>query len=434
MRQTFSPRTATAIIIANMVGTGVFTSLGFQLLEINSGFAILMLWVLGGLAAFCGALCYAELGAALPRSGGEYNFLSQIIHPSAGFVSGWISASIGFAAPVALAAITFAAYGWSAIGEPSQLQKQGTAVALVIILTLVHIRSYATSAGVQQVFTGVKVIVIIVFCVAALLLTPSLQPVSFAPNIGDLDTMASSGFAISLIYVSYAYTGWNAATYLSGELEDPQKNLPRVLIAGTLVVALLYIALNATFLLSTPAEAMRGQIEIGSIAAQTAFGEVGGRFTGAVLAVLLISTVSAMTVAGPRVLQMIGQDFKLFKMLGNETPAGIPYVAICFQSGLAILFILTASFESILIFSGFTLAFSSLATVLSLFVLRKRGSPSNSHFRTPLFPIPAIVYLLVTGASLVFVCIDRPLEAAAGAGVIAAGFVLYAFSAHHTST
>jgi len=428
MQHKFSARTATAIIVANMIGTGVFTSLGFQLVDIQSGFAILLLWTLGGIAALCGALCYAELGAAMPRSGGEYTFLSQIVHPAAGFVSGWVSASIGFAAPVALAAITFAAYALSALNIDSESAKQLTALSLVTILTLIHVRSYRASAATQQAFTAIKISVIILFCGFALWLTPQWQNISFLPSPDDSKVVSSGAFAVSLIYVSYAYTGWNAATYLSGEMSEPQKNLPRVLIAGTLVVTLLYLALNSVFLLVAPIELMQGQLEIGYIVAEAAFGSHGAKLAGLVLAALLISTVSAMTVAGPRVLQMIGQDFKVFRVLGRETQQGIPYVAVLFQSGLAMIFIVTASFDSILVFSGFTLALNSFVTILSLFVLRHKRDIDNSTFTTPLFPLPPLIYLAVTGGTLIFVCINKPIEALSGVVVIATGLLLYMLS------
>jgi len=349
--------TVIAIVIANMVGTGVFTSLGFQLLEIRSGFVLLMLWAIGGIVAVCGAMTYAELGAALPRSGGEYNFLARIYHPAAGFISGWVSVTIGFAAPTALAAITFAAYATSALpGESSDALQKALACSLVVVLTLVHASTRRNSGGLQVVFTILKVGVIVAFCLAAVTFAKVPQPVHFWPAAGDSVLLTSSAFAVSLIYVSYAYTGWNVATYLSSELENPQRTLPGILMTGTLVVMLLYVALNFVFLWVAPMDAMAGQIEVGYIAARSAFGDVGGRFTGLVL----------------RVLQVIGEDFHALRLLSRTNKDGIPATAVFVQSCLAVLFILTSSFESILVFAGFTLALNSFATVLGVFVLRWR--------------------------------------------------------------
>jgi APA family basic amino acid/polyamine antiporter len=422
----FRYTTVIAVVIANMVGTGVFTSLGFQLLDIRSGFVLLMLWAIGGVAAVCGAMTYAELGAAMPRSGGEYNFLARIYHPAAGFVSGWVSATIGFAGPTALAAITFAAYATSALpGGSSEWFEKGLAVALLIILTLVHATNRRNSGGLQIIFTIFKVGVIVAFCLAAILLIDSPQPVNFLPVTGDGQLLTSSAFAVSLIYVSYAYTGWNAATYLSSELENPQRTLPWILMGGTLVVMTLYVGLNFVFLYAAPMDAMVGQVEVGFIAAEAAFGEAGGRFTGLVLAMLLVSTVSAMTLAGPRVIQVIGEDFPALRFFARKNQDGIPSTAIFLQSSIALLFILSSTFESILVFAGFTLALNSFATVLGIFVLRWRQPDLPRPYRTFLYPLPPLVYLTLTGWTLWFVLINKPVEGLFGLGIIALGLIFY---------
>ncbi len=427
--------TVTAVVIANMVGTGVFTSLGFQLLELRSGFVLLALWAIGGLVAVCGAMTYAELGAAMPRSGGEYNFLSRIYHPAAGFVSGWVSATIGFAAPTALAAITFAAYATSALlDEPSAWLQKGLACGLVILLTLVHAGSRRGSGGLQWLFTILKVLVIILFCVAAVTFAPAVQPVNFLPTSGDGTLILSGAFAVSLIYVSYAYTGWNAATYLSSELEEPQRTLPWILMGGTLVVTVLYVALNYTFLAVAPMANMTGKVEVGYIAADAAFGDIAGRFTGVVLALLLVSTVSAMTMAGPRVLQVIGEDFRGLSLLAKTNTDGIPSNAIYLQAVLTLAFILTSTFESILVFAGFTLALNSFATVLGVFVLRIRQPHLPRPYRTFAYPLPPIIYLLLTAWTLTFVLLNKPYEGLFGLAVVASGLLFYAVSARHGRT
>lgn len=433
MKTFFSPGTALAIVVANMVGTGVFTSLGFQLATLQSGFALIMLWVVGGVIAVCGALSYAELGAALPRSGGEYNFLGRIYHPSAGFVSGWVSSTIGFSAPVALAAMTFGAYTTSSIlPDASETVRawveRGLAVGLIISLTLVHTRKRQTSGAFQTLFTAIKVAVILVISAAGLALVAEYQPVSLLPRTGDAAALTSSAFAVSLIYVSYAYTGWNVATYLTDELEQPQRSLPRVLFAGAFGVMLLYILLNAVFLLTTPMEKMVGEVEVGVIAARHVFGQTGALFTGVVLGVLLISTVSAMTIAGPRVLQMVGQDIKAFRFLAKTNSDGMPTTGVLVQSGLALIFVLTATFDQVLVFAGFTLALNSLLAVGGLFVLRIREPNLERPFKVPLFPVLPIIYLVLTIWTLVYVAIERPQEVAVSAVLIAVGIAIYLLS------
>ena len=418
-----------AVVIANMIGTGVFTSLGFQLIDIQSGFAILLLWALGGLIAICGSMTYAELGAALPRSGGEYNFLSKIYHPCAGFISGWISATIGFAAPTALAAITFAAYLMSIFPDiDNNWARKLAASALIVILAIIHSSNRKNSGGLQVAFTLIKIGIIVLFCLSAILLTNNTQPISFAPSPEDIDLIIDGSFAISLIYVSYAYTGWNAATYLSSELENPQKTLPWVLIFGTLIVTVLYILLNYVFLKVTPIESMQGKLEVGYIAAQSAFGSVAADLTGIALALLLISTVSAMTLAGPRVLQVIGEDFKILRILASSNKDKIPTNAIYIQSLIAVIFILSSSFESILVFAGFTLALNSFATVLAIFVLRKMQPEIKRPYKTFAFPFPPLIYLVLTGWTLYFVLINRPVEVLFSFMIIASGGILYLIS------
>ena len=429
MSTKFKFSTVTAVVIANMIGTGVFTSLGFQLMDIQSGFVILMLWALGGLIALCGAMTYAELGAAMPRSGGEYNFLTRIYHPAVGFASGWTSATIGFAGPTALAAMTFAAYVSSIfpIVASAWIEKV-IAIGLVVVLTAIHAGNRRNSGGMQVLLTVLKVAVIVLFCVAAIVIIDTPQPIRFLPTVGDGALLTGSAFAVSLIYVSYAYTGWNSATYLSSELEDPQKSLPSILLIGTLVVTVLYVALNFTFLYSAPIESMAGEIEVGFIAAKSVFGELGGRFTGLVLASLLISTVSAMTIAGPRVLQVIGEDFKALRFLAQTNADGIPSRAIYVQATLAIVFILSSGFESVLVFAGFTLALNSFVTVIGVFVLRWQQPDLARPYKTFLYPVPPLIYMALTGWTLWFVLISRPVEGLFGIGVIGSGLLVYFFS------
>ena len=418
----YGPYAATSVVVANMIGTGVFTSLGFQLLDIQSTFPLLLLWVVGGAAAFCGAVSYAELGAAIPRSGGEYTFLSRVYHPAAGFVSGCVSATVGFAAPTALAAITFGTYLASVF--PS-LSPTWLGAGLVVAMAAVHATNHRNSSLLQSGFTTVKVGLIAAFCLAAATLADSPQPVSLIPAAGDGTLVFGGAFAISLIYVSYAYTGWNAATYLSSELQNPQRTLPRVLGLGTLLVTVLYVALNWSFLRAAPMGEMAGRIEVGYVAANHIFGPAGAAIMAVTLALLLVSTVSAMVLAGPRVLQVIGEDYPLFRRLGRRKANGIPAVAIMTQTGLSLVFALTASFETVLVFTGFILGLNSFLTVAGVFVLRMREPQLERPYRTWGYPFTPLLYLGLTFWTLVFIARDRPVEALIAGGLIGAGLLLY---------
>ena len=335
--------------------------------------------------------------------------------------------------------MTFGAYTTSSLlpGASEQMTnwvERGLAVALIVILTLIHTRQRETSGTFQSVFTAIKVVAIIVISAAGLILVTNYQPVSLLPAAGDVGAITSGAFAVSLIYVSYAYTGWNVATYLTDELETPQRSLPRVLFAGAFGVMLLYILLNAVFLLTTPMELMVGEVEVGVIAARYVFGEAGAMFTGAVLGVLLISTVSAMTIAGPRVLQVVGQDIRTFRFLAKSNADGMPTTAVMVQSGLALLFVITATFDQVLVYAGFTLALNSLFAVLGLFVLRWRQPDLARPFRVPLFPFVPLIYLALTIWTLVFVAMARPQEVAVSLGLIVTGVIIYGLSRSRAST
>lgn len=426
----FSTATAMAIVVANMIGTGIFTSLGFQLADIRSGFVIMSLWTIGGLMSLCGALCYAELGSRLPRSGGEYNFLSEIYHPGAGFVSGWISVTVGFAAPTALAAMTFGEYLSSVF--PS-LNSLWLATFLIISMTAIHSTTHKNSGGLQDFFTTGKILLIIGFSVAALLFVDAPQTVSFMPKSSDLSLFTGGAFAVSLIYVGYAYTGWNAATYLTSEIEDPNKSLPRVLIVGTGIVMLCYLLLNYVFLTVAPMDAMAGELEIGFIAATYAFGDVGGTVMGLSLSLLLISTVSAMLVAAPRVLQMLGEDYSAVKLLGKKNNHGIPATAIWLQSILALIFLWSATFESILLFSGATMAINSLFVIVGVFIIRARDKKNGridqeGLFKIPLYPLPPIIFIVITSVTLIYLTLQNIEEIAVSVGLILLGLLSYSIA------
>ncbi len=421
----FSTRTGVSIVVANMIGTGVFTSLGFQLLDIRSAPVILLLWILGGALALCGALCYAELGAKLPRSGGEYNFLSRIYHPGVGFVAGWVSATIGFAAPTALAAMTAATYAHAVFPG---LNVTAVALALVLLVGMVHLGSRRGSAGFQQAFTAIKIGLILVFVFSAWWFVDELQRVRWQLHMEDSTYLAGGAFAIALIYVNYAYTGWNAATYLAGELAEPRRSLPRILIVGTSCVMVLYVLLHVMFLSVAPMSAMAGQLEIGYVVAQHAYGAFGSQLVAAMLALLLVSTVSAMVLAGPRALQVIGQDFGALKLLARENKYGVPAVAIGVQTAITAALVVTATFDAILVFSSFTLALSTVLAVAGVVVLRRRQPHFEASFAVPWYPVPVIVYLSVMLWTLGYVLWVRPVEALVGVALIATGWLFYQLS------
>lgn len=413
--------TACGIVIANIIGTGVFTSLGFQLIGIQSGFPLLMLWIVGGVAALCGALCYGELSAALPRSGGEYHFLSEIYHPALGFMAGFVSATVGFAAPVALAAMAFGRYfhGVFNLGSPVVLS-----FVLVWVVSLFHFGNLRRGSTFQNVWTIVKLFLIAALIGAGLVVDPK-QPLSFLPVPGDSASIFSGAFAVSLVYVMYSYSGWNASSYIISEVKQPERNVPRSLIVGTLIVTAAYVLLNAVFLATTPQAEMRGQLEVGLIAGKHIFDENGGRVVGAIICLGLISAVSSMTWIGPRVTMSMGEDHWLLRFLGRKNVYGVPANAVVVQLVIVNLLLLTRSFELVVIYIQFALLLCSLLTVAGVFVLRMTRPNLPRPYRIWLYPIPPLLFAGITIWMMVYLLVAKTGEAIAGLATALVGFLLY---------
>jgi basic amino acid/polyamine antiporter, APA family len=420
-RRTIGFVTACSIVIANIIGTGIFTSLGFQLNNIQSGFALLMLWVIGGIAALCGALCYGELAAALPRSGGEYHFLSKIYHPSLGFMAGFISATVGFAAPIALAAMAFGQYfnGVFGMGSPMILS-----FVVVWIVTVFHLRNLKVGSVFQNVSTLVKLLLIGAL-IGAGFVVPSRQPIGFLPAAGDKASILSGAFAVALVYVMYSYSGWNASTYISSEIKRPEKNVPRSLLVGTGVVIVIYVLLNAIFLATTPAEELKGQLDIALIAGKHIFGENGGRFAGAVICLGLVAAISSMTWIGPRVTMSMGEDHWLLRWLGGKNEQGIPTNAVLVQLLFVNLLLLTQSFQDVVRYTQFSLLLCSLLAVIGVIVLRCTHPEITRPYRVWLYPIPPLVFSIITIWMMFYLLRSHATESLAGSATALLGLLLY---------
>jgi APA family basic amino acid/polyamine antiporter len=419
---TVSVLVATAIVVADMIGVGVFTSLGFQVKDIPSGFSILLLWIVGGIVALCGAVSYSELGAMFPRSSGEYNFLSRAYHPAFGFLAGWVSATVGFAAPVALAAMAFGEYGKSVVPKASPLV---LGVALIWLVSLVQLSGVKHSSMFQLVSTILKVALIVAFLIAGFLIgTP--QPISFAPSLSDVAHITSAPFAIGLVFVMYSFSGWNAATYIIGEMRDAGQNLPRALLSGTLIVLVIYVALNAVFLHTAPIDNLTGQLDVATISGSFIFGEVGGRIVAAMICIGLVSSVSAMMWIGPRVMMTMGEDIPALKLFARRSNSGAPANAILFQLAVANLLLFTRSFEKVLDFIQFALLFCSFFTVLGVIKLRVTHPELTRPYRAWGYPVTPLVFLLVTAFMMYYLVTERPLQSFLGTLIMIAGLVIYA--------
>jgi basic amino acid/polyamine antiporter, APA family len=424
--RTISVLTATCIVVANMVGTGIFTSLGFQVGDLPTGFAIMALWAIGGLCALCGALSYAELGAALPRSGGEYHFLREIYHPAVGFVAGWISATVGFAAPVAIAAIPFGTY---LAGVVPGLNPLVLSLAVVWVTTLVLLWDLRLGSGFQNTSTLLKVALILVI-IAAGFYVKGTQPISFLPVRADRALIVSTPFAISLYWVMYSYSGWNASTYIVGEVRNPTRAIPLSLGLGTLLVTALYLGLNAVFLRTTPAAAMVGKQEVGLIAGVHIFGEAGGKVMAVFIALGLVSAVSAMMWIGPRVTVAMGEDLRALSWLAGRNARGMPVRATLVHFAIVNLLILITSFQKVVNYVQFSLMLSSTLTVLGVIVLRWRRPDLARPYRTWGYPVTPLIFLAVSGWMLWHLLEDPSTREASlwGLATAALGLLVYFLS------
>src|SRR5450432_2925577 len=430
MTRTISLLTATCIVVANMVGTGIFTSLGFQVGDLPTGFAIMALWTMGGICALCGALSYAELGAALPRSGGEYHFLREIYHPSIGFVAGWISATVGFAAPVAIAAIPFGTYVARVVPGTNPLF---LSLAIVWITTLVLLWDLKLGSGFQNASTLLKVALVLVIIAAGFYINGT-QPISFLPVKTDRALLVSTPFAISLYWVMYAYSGWNASTYIVGEVRNPTRTIPLSLGLGTLLVTALYLGINAVFLRTTPAAEMAGKQEVGLIAGLHIFGTAGGKVMAIFIALGLVSTVSAMMWIGPRVTVAMGEDLPALSWLSLRNGRGIPIRATLVQFAIVNLLILVTTFQRVVNYVQFSLTLFSALTVLGVFILRWRRPALPRPYRTWGYPVTPAIFLAVSGWMLWHLLEDPSTREPSlwGLATAALGLIIYYLSPKKT--
>jgi APA family basic amino acid/polyamine antiporter len=412
---------ATSIVVADMIGIGVFTSLGFQVTDIPSGFTLLLLWLVGGVVALCGALCYAELATMFPRSSGEYNLLTRIYSPAIGFMAGWLSATVGFSAPVALAAMALGQYGKAVLpGAPPLL----LGLAAIWIVSLVHLRGTRHSSAFQIGFTLLKLALIAAF-IAVGFARGGGPSIGFSPAAFDPAQVVSAGFAISLVLLLDAYSGCTAATYIVGELADPPRSLPRALFVGTGLVVALSVALNAVFLYTTPVAELAGQVEVALIAGRHVFGEAGGRIVGALICAGLIPTIGAMMWIGPRVTVAMGEDVPLLRLFAARSRRGVPHAALLLQACVATILLFTQSFEAVLDFIQFGLILCSFLTVIGLIKLRITKPDLPRPFRAWGYPLTPLIFLAVTLFMLVHLVAVRPLQSLAGLALMLVGLVLY---------
>ena len=433
---------ATAIVIANMIGTGIFTTTGFLAGDLGRPSLVLGIWVVGAIVAVAGCLCYSEMGVNLPESGGEYIFLREAWGPVWGFLSGWISFFAGFSAPIAAAALAFSEYfahffpsfavagsaansggapGWFHTGHGQWL-----AVGIVVVFSVINVVGLRLAAKVQNLLTGLKLGVLLLFLGFAFAVghgsVGHFSQVAVRTSTHSLPAQ----FAVSLIFVMFAYSGWNAATYVSGEMKTPERTIPASLVVGTLTVAAFYMLLNVAFIYALPLESMKGVVAIGEASAGALFGLRGGNFFSAIMSVGLLSCVSAMVIAGPRVYFAMAVDRCFFPTAARIHPRwGTPMYAIIYQTLAAALMILTGTFESLIYYIGFALIFFAALAVAGMIRLRRREGWKKLAVVNWGYPLAPALFIVASAWMLFYTASLRPKESALGLLTILLGAALY---------
>ena len=422
--------TATSIVVANMVGAGIFTASG-----IISGFLpgpawVLACWALGGLIAMAGALCYAELATRMPDEGGEYLYLSRLYHPSLGFLTGWTSFFVGFTAAIAASAMGFSEYifaglyGRFELIDPAILtvMKKGSAAAVIILFTALHYFGLKKGGKVQNVLTVVKVVIVAGLAVTGILLGGGAK---WSPGSG-MSGGGWLGVGTAMMLVMFSYSGWNATSYVAGEVRNPRRTLPLSLVAGTGIVIVLYILVNIFIFRALPFSEVQGTIAIVEKASVSTFGEWMGRGLSIMVGLALLSSLSAYIIIGPRVYFAMAKDRLFFPFAAKVHPRyGVPGRSIVIQGALAAVMVIIGSFEQLLIYLGFALGIFPWLAVAGLFLARRRSTGESGAVRVPGYPFLPVFFLVTTLGLMVIAFINRPLESSAALVTIAAGIPVY---------
>jgi APA family basic amino acid/polyamine antiporter len=425
---------ATNIVVANMIGAGIFTTSGLLMSGLNNPVLMIILWTAGGIIALCGALSYGELGAAMPGAGGEYLFLSKLYSPIFGFLSGWVSFIVGFSAPIAASALGFSEYFTRAVpGLAVWLQNNGImgpvltkkvlAVSVILIFTFIHYRGIKYGARIQNALTLLKILLIVILLTAG-----------FSSGKGDFSNFTAGGkilsglagwktIGLSLMWIMFAYSGWNASTYLGAEIKNPSRNLPGSLIYGTIVVMILYLGINILYVYGINPEAMKGVISVGGLAMGNLFGKSAEVLFSILIAFALFSSLSAFIIIGPRVYYSMAKDGLFFKSAARiHKKFQVPSNSILLQCLIAVILVLSGTFEQVLTYMGFALGIFPVLTVMGIWKLRK-NNPEALKIKG--FPVPQIIYVAAGILILVLSFLERPLESSIALLTVFIGIPVY---------
>ena len=426
------PVTATSIVVANMIGAGIFTTSGIMAGYLPSSGWILVCWLLGGLIAISGALSYAELATRMPQVGGEYVYLKKIYHPSIGFLTGWTSFFVGFSVPIAASAMAFSEYVFEGLqtqilGVTSNqmfFMKKGTALFLIILFTGIHYMGLKLGGKVQNFLTFLKIGIVVGLAGAGIALTGGRGISAFSFVTENQSSWLAFGTA--MMFVMFSYSGWNASSYIAGEIKNPRKNLPLSLIIGTSIVILLYLALNLFIFQALPYDKAEGTIAIGERASIEAFGPWMGDALGLLISLALLSSLSAFIIIGPRVYFAMASDRLFFPFAAKIHPKyKVPGKSILIQGAIAVLMVLIGSFEQLLVYIGFALNIFPWLAVFGIFLARKRRIGNASAFKVWGYPVVPVFYLVSSFFLMAINYLNRPFESTAAVVTVLIGIPCY---------
>ena len=413
-------KTATALVVSNMIGTGVFTSLGYQISGLSNTYAILLLWLIGGLLALIGAFIYSELASKFKESGGDYIYLSRTYHPALGYLSSWVSLFVGFSAPISLAALAMVKY-LNVFGL--NLGKE-FAIGVILMVAVFQSFSLSLSSKFQNVFTILKVLFILLLIGIGIFFTPTIEVSAINFSNSWQSEILLPAFATSLVYVTFAYTGWNSASYIVGEISQPKKNLPKALFTGVIFVTICYVLLNYIFLKHASVSSLSDQEDVANIAFANILGQKGVKWISFFIAFQLIATISGYLWIGSRLTQATAKENKLWNFMAKENQKKIPTRAIWVHTIISIGLIFTGNFEVIFTYTSFVLQILATLAISTAFFIKKS---ELKIIKSNLFYLLPTIFLGFSLYICYYVLMDKLTESLIGLGIIGLGFILYLF-------
>jgi len=419
----FGTWTLVALVVGNAVGAGIYTTSGFALADLGSREWVMLAWFIAGLIAMMGALSYGMLVQGLTESGGEYLYLSRSIHPLAGFIAGWVSLLAGFPGAIAFAALAFASYTLSALPNFQVIPANLLAVLVIVMAGFVHIvrtRSGARTHEFIVAFMLVAFMLVMMYSAVQFYFSPKLPIASTEP----LATFSIFSFANSLVWISLSYSGFNAAAYVAGEVQNAKRLVPRGMLIGTMLTMVLCIGINAIMVYGAPTELLRGQADIAVVAAEAMSGKSGRRIIELLIALSLLTSITAMVLAGPRVYAKMAEDGALPKLFAARFGQP-PRMSIVLQVCSAIALVLIADLRGLLSYLGFTLSLCLALAVSSLFVRHwRRGERPKSAW----YPIAPILFVTCTVLFAVLSAVNEPKQFYAAIPTVVMGVLSYLIS------